>query len=321
MNESNSALQANLIFPLVSIIYVNYNTSTLLLNSIESLLGQCGSIDKEFIVIDNASPKAMERENLEKWRDEHPEVKLHLIFSEKNLGFAAANNLGAAQAKGEYIYFLNPDTLVVNDVLSIFIDFMEKSGDEIAALGGNLLHADKTANSTYGNFPGILLELCNIGLGLSPLLGNYYKYKLAIGAPLRNKNILEVPYIIGASLFMHLATFKLANGFDEQFFMYYEETDLFRRFRDMGLKSYILPQAEIIHFEGAAIGKSDAKNFNYQKFEVALRSKFYYYQKWHKKQFKLIKALVLCQIIVQYLKGKWGNDLKRLLLIYNQCKS
>lgn len=307
--------------PLVSIVYVNYNTSSILLNSIESLLVQCSAVDKEFIVVDNASPNSMERDNLEKWKGEHPEVNLHLIFSDKNLGFAGANNLGAALAKGEYLYFLNPDTLVVNDVLSIFIDYMLKSGKDTAALGGNLLHANLKPNSSYGNFPGIALELCNIGLGLSPLLGNYYKYKLAIGCDIRKKDVLEVPYIIGASLFMRLSTFKHANGFDDHYFMYYEETDLFRRFKEMGLKSYILPQAQIIHFEGAAIGKSDAQNFNYQKFEVSLRSKFYYYKKWHKNYFSLIKALVISQIIVQYLKGNWGNDLKRLLLIYNRCKS
>ena len=86
----------------------------------------------------------------------------------------------------------------------------------------------------------------------------------------------------------------------------------------MGLKAYILPDAEIIHFEGAAIGKSDAANFNYQKFEVALKSKFYYYKKWKGSSLSLIKGIVLLQIIVQYLKGKWGNNLKRLLVIYNQ---
>jgi GT2 family glycosyltransferase len=136
-----------------------------------------------------------------------------------------------------------------------------------------------------------------------------------------SKDIFEVSYIIGAALFMRLSTFKLVNGFDDQYFMYYEETDLFRKFQAMGLKSYIIPKAEIIHYEGAAIGKSDAKNFNYQKFEVALKSKFYYYKKWRASSLQLIRIIVLFQIIVQYLKGKWGNDLRRLLLIYSQCKA
>jgi GT2 family glycosyltransferase len=304
-------------YPLISIVYVNYNTSSLLLNSIESVIERCTSVSKEFIVVDNAS-NPLEKDILEKWKAEQEEVKIHLIFSDENLGFAGGNNLGASKASGEHVFFLNPDTLVMNDVLRIFKDFMERMGDGVSAIGGNLLEADLKPNYCYGNFPGIALELCNVGLGLSPVLGNYYKNKLAIGCKVQGKEILEVPYVIGAALFMRLATFKRAHGFDDQYFMYYEETDLFRRFQEMGLKAYILPDAEIIHFEGAAIGKSDAANFNYQKFEVALKSKFYYYKKWKGSSLSLIKGIVLLQIIVQYLKGKWGNNLKRLLVIYNQ---
>lgn len=305
--------------PLVSVVYVNYNTSSLLLNSIQSILDYCSSSLKEFIIVDNDS-EVSEIDILKKWKDDHRDIAIHLIFSDKNLGFAGGNNLGASEAHGEYVFFLNPDTLVLNDVLSIFKDFMEKSGEGISALGANLLQADLSPNYTYGNFPGIALELCNIGLGLSPLLGKIYTKKLAIGCKVEGKNVLKVEYIIGAALFMRLSSFKLANGFDEQYFMYYEETDLFRRFREMGLNSYIIPDAEIIHFEGAAIGKSDAKNFNFKKFEIALKSKLYYYKKWNSSSLAFIKVIVLLQIIVQYLKGKWGNDLRRLLLIYNQSK-
>lgn len=291
-----------------------------MLNSVESLIHHCPTIYKEFIVVDNASQQ-IEKDILERWRIENEDIKFNIIFSDDNLGFARGNNIGASQANGEYLFFLNPDTLVLNDVLSIFIDFMEKSSAGVSAIGGNLFQADLKPNYTYGNFPSVALELCNVGLGLSPMLGKYYKNKLAIGCKVSSKDIFEVSYIIGAALFMRLSTFKLVNGFDDQYFMYYEETDLFRKFQAMGLKSYIIPKAEIIHYEGASIGKSDAKNFNYQKFEVALKSKFYYYKKWRASSLQLIRIIVLFQIIVQYLKGKWGNDLRRLLLIYSQCKA
>jgi GT2 family glycosyltransferase len=305
--------------PLISVVYVNYNTSSLLLNSVESLIQHCPTINKEFIVVDNAS-KQIEKDILERWRIENEDIKFNIIFSDDNLGFAKGNNLGALQANGEYLFFLNPDTLVLNDVLSIFIDFMEKSGAGVSAIGGNLFQADLKPNYTYGNFPSIYLELCNIGLGLSFLLGNYYKKKLAIGCTVENQQILEVPYVIGAAIFMPFSNFKLVNGFDENYFMYYEETDLFRRFNEMGLRAYLISEAKIIHFEGAAIGKSDPVNFNYRKFEVALKSKFYYYGKWMAKFLPLIRVLVILQIVVQYLKGKWGNDFMRLFLIYNKTK-
>lgn len=306
--------------PLVSIVYVNFNTSSLLIDSINSLVEHCSAVSKEIIVVDNASHQE-QKDVLIKWSMENKDLNHNLIFSESNLGFAKANNLGASNAKGEYLFFLNPDTLVLNDILSVFINFFKKSGDGLSALGGNLFHADLKPNYSYGNFPSIALELCNVGLGLSLLLGNYYKKKLAIGCKVDKHGILEVPYVIGAAMFMPIQIFRQVNGFDENYFMYYEETDLFKRFSELGLKSYLISDAKIIHFDGGAIGKSDSTNFNYRKFEVSLKSKFYYYNKWMPKSMPLIKILVILQIIVQFLKGKWGNDLKRLFLIYSKSKS
>lgn len=304
--------------PLVSIIYVNYNTSDLLICSIESIIRHCRETPFEIIIIDNAS-RVQERNILKEWLSQKPDKQVNLIFSDENAGFAKANNVGAEQSNGKYLFFLNPDTLVVNDVLKIFSDFLESSDLKVAAIGGNLLRADLSPNYSYGNFPGILLELCNIGLGLSVLLNGYYKNSLAIGCRVSGNSLRQVPYIVGAAIFTPAVNFKLIQGFDESYFMYYEETDLFLRFKMIGLNAYILPEAKIVHFEGAAIGKSDPKNFNYHKFEVLLRSKVYYYKKWKPKVFALIKAIILMQIIVQYLKGKWGNDFKKLFSIYQKC--
>ncbi len=181
--------------PLVSIIYVNYNTSALLINSIASITGHCRDTPFEIIIIDNASQLA-EKNMLNDWLNRQLDNKVNLIFSDQNLGFAKANNLAAGQSKGKYLFFLNPDTLVVNDVLRQFLAFLENTGLKAAAVGGNLLEADLSANFTYGNFPGLLLELCNVGLGLSVLLNGYYKNSLAIGCKVSDKKIRKVPYII-----------------------------------------------------------------------------------------------------------------------------
>lgn len=306
--------------PLVSIIYVNYNTSALLISSIESIIRHCRETSFEIIINDNAS-REQEKNFLKEWVSQNLDKQVNLIFSVQNEGFAKANNAGAEQSNGEYLFFLNPDTLVVNDVLKIFSDFLESSELKVAAVGGNLLRADLSPNYTYGNFPGIMLELCNIGLGLSVLLNRYYKNRLAIGCKVSDKMIRKVPYIIGAAIFIPAVNFNLIHGFDENYFMYYEETDLFKRLREVGLDAYILPEAEIIHFEGAAVGKSDPENFNYHKFEMLLHSKFYYYQKWKPEIAGLIRAIVLLQIIVQYFKGKWGNDLRRLLSLYHRSRA
>ena len=305
--------------PLISVIYVNYNTSKLLISSVESLQAQCASRSFEIIIVDNNSD-SVQQTILTQWFSGASSENLNLLSSAVNRGFAAANNAGAEIARGKYLFFLNPDTVVLNDVLEIFFSFMEASSDTIAACGGNLLRADHSPNYSYGNFPGILLEICNIGLGLSFLLNGYYKKRIALGRTISSESIIEVPYIVGANIFSRKDTFNSAGRFDENYFMYYEETDLFFRLTKLNYRFCILPQAKIVHLEGGAVGKSTVKDFNYLKFELILKSKLYYYKKWYADSLPIIKGLVKIQILVQYLKGKWGNDLKRLYSIYEKVK-
>ena len=303
----------------VSVIYVNYNSSDLLINSIRSLEQNCNRVSFDVIIIDNAS-RPEERSTISNWLEERESSNIRLICSEQNLGFAKANNLGASYTNAKYLFFLNPDTLILNDVIEIFYDFLESAGPDSVACGGNLLHEDLSPNSSYGNFPNILLELCNVGLGLSTLLGAYYKKKIAISCTIHDDNSQSVPYLVGAAVFLRSKEFKALDGFDPGYFMYYEETDLFLRFNKLKLQSHVLPQAKIIHYEGASVGANNP-GFNYNKFEMILNSRLYYYRKWLPGKISLIKSLILMQIAVQFLKGKWGSDFGRLLAIYRRSTS
>ncbi len=313
-NPDNQLLSSTSPEPLVSVVYVNYHTCQLLQESIRSLEEHCNTIDFEIIIVDNASGEN-EKNMFEEWLAMKALKNVTLIFSESNGGFSTGNNLAAKNARGKYLFFLNPDTLLLNDAISLFYDHLERSEPNVVACGGNLLKAAHSPNDSYGNFPGILLEACNVGLGLSFLLNGYYKKHIAIGCTISSERIMEVPYIVGADIFIKSEAFNAAGGFDENYFMYYEETDLFFRLKRLKYKSCILPMARIVHLEGGAVGKSSAKDFNYIKFEMILKSKLYYYKKWHADRLTVIKGLIKMQILIQYLKGKWGNDLKRLYAI------
>jgi GT2 family glycosyltransferase len=301
--------------PLISIVYVNYNTSQLLIDSIKSVKDYCPDVSYEIIIVDNNSENA-QKSILTDWLLSSSLENVRLILSDNNSGFSVANNSGAELAKGKYLFFLNPDTLVLNNVLQLFCNFMEASDDTIAACGGNLLRADMSPNDSYGNFPGLMLEICNIGLGLSFLLGTYYKKHIAVSCKINSDKIMQVSYIVGADMFVKAEYFRKIGGFDENYFMYYEETDIFFRFEKNHFRSFVLPEARIIHFEGASVGNNSSKSFNYNKFQMLMKSKLYFYQKWSPKLLKVIQLTVLMQIFVQFLKGKWGNDLKRLISIY-----
>lgn len=301
--------------PLISVIYVNYNTSQFLINSLKSLQEHCSGLFYEIIIVDNSS-NGLQKSFLTDWLRLSLFENIKLILSDTNSGFAAANNSAAAIARGKYLFFLNPDTVLLNDVLEIFYRFMEGSNETTAACGGNLLNEDLSPNSSYGNFPGVLLEFCNVGMGLSFLLGRYFRDHVDIGSKVYTQVPRKVDYIVGADVFIKSDLFREMQGFDTAFFMYYEETDLFRRLAEKGYQAQLLPAARIMHLEGAALNREGDHDFNYGKFKMTLDSKLHYYRKWFKQSFSLIAFLIQMQIYVQYFKGRWGRDLKRLLKIY-----
>lgn len=301
---------------MVSVIYVNFNSSAFVLDSIASLAANCKDVPFDVIIVDNAS-KLAEREVLKIGLAEGGWKNTKIIYSEENLGFGKANNLGARHSNGKYLLFLNPDTLACNDILKIFRDFLESSEPRVVACGGNLLTADARPNSSFGNFPGLLQELGNLGLGLSILLGRYYQRKIAINAVVEKPIPFRVPYIVGADVFILANAFKNLGGFDEGFFMYYEETDLFFRLSKKGLYPCIVPDARIVHFEGGSVNAYGEDHFNYIKFEMLLSSKLYYYKKWRSRFIiPVFKFLFFAQILTQFAKGRMGSKLKPLLKIY-----
>ena len=303
--------------PSVSVVYVNYNSSGLLLRSFASLLNQCKAVSFEVIIIDNAS-RDEEKEQLQAGLQDFPRGDIHLIFSEENLGFGRANNLGANQAKGDYLFFLNPDTLIVNDVISIFYEFLKKANLNIVGCGGSLLKSDLSPNDSYGNFPGLLQELAMTGLGFRFFIKNY-RQTVAIAASVPDNSHREVDYIVGADIFIRTESFRLVKGFDENYFLYYEETDLFKMLKAGGLKSFLLPEARIVHYEGAASGEVYSGDFSVRKFRFLLKSKLYYYQKWFPSyKITLLNGILFFQILIQYLKGNMGHELRPLLTTYSE---
>ncbi len=221
----------------VSVIIVNYNSTDLLIDAVKSIIVQTHNISYEIIVVDNASPD----HGTIKLKNELQD-RIHLIVSERNLGFGGANNLGIAEAKGKYIFFLNPDTLLLNDAIAIFKKYMEEKENSIAigAIGCILSDEDKRPTNSYHFF-------------LTPL--NIIGSTLKLQRPLYMVNIaepLEVDFITGAALFVPRKVLNDVGGFDEQFFMYCEEVDLEKRMADKGYKRIIIPGPCILHYDGGS---------------------------------------------------------------------
>ena len=241
----------------VSIIIVNYNTAELIHNCLQSIYLQTKDISFEVIVSDNNSADG----SVELIKTKFPEVIL--IENETNLGFGAANNRGVKIAKGKFIFFLNSDTILLNNAVKYFYDFWnEKSKNvNIGALGSWLLSNDSDVVHSWGEYPTFYsckhyLNRLAISVFLRKFL--FFKKKKCCSTQTDVNGFLEIGgYVTGADLFV------LNNDdayFDEDYFMYFEETDLqLNHFTKKGKKIFIIPGPKIIHLEGGSDKKANIR--------------------------------------------------------------
>lgn len=224
---------------LVSIIIVNYNTRKLLEDCILSIDKYTRDVNYEIIVVDNNS----EKNSLSSVVDKYPAVRFH--FSEENLGFGRANNIGASIAKGEYLFFLNPDTLLINNAVFILYEYLKQHSD-VGICGGNMYRADMSPASSFYDIDFLTYEY-KIIFNIKRYPGFNYTDKPK-----------EVKVIVGADLFIRKSVFLEFGGFDKDFFMYFEEVELCYRLHKANYKIVSVPFAEIIHLQGgSAENKSD----------------------------------------------------------------
>lgn len=221
----------------ISIILVNYNTATLTCNCIKSIYDKVNDIDYEIIVVDNAS----QDDSCELIAQTFPDVRL--IKSNSNLGFGRANNLGAKSATGDYLFFLNTDTLLLNNPLPYFLQTL-RNNPQVGVVGAFL-------KNKVG-------EYCRSG-GKTYTINKYLK--IALRAFLHKESTKEIDftgeqaqvgYVLGADMFMSKSLFNELKGFDENIFMYFEDVELCDRIMQKGKQCLLIKGPEIIHLEGAS---------------------------------------------------------------------
>ena len=235
----------------VSIIIVNYNTTDLLLQCVDSIVTHTQGVSYEIIVVDNGSRE----ESLTPLRQDQ---RIYLVESNENLGFGRANNLGAANAKGGCLFLLNPDTILVNDAVTILYQHV-LSTSRTGLCGGNIFDKDMLPIHAHDQiFPSILSEL-------DIVFGHLY-YKLRYGKNSwfnHTKTPMKVAMITGADMMIRREVWDKVSGFDPSFFMYFEDSDLCYRIREQGYDIVNVPQAEIIHLEGKSFHVSRERDQRY----------------------------------------------------------
>jgi hypothetical protein len=262
--------------PVLSIVIVSYNTCELLRECLEALYRQLETIPSEVFVVDNTSRDG----SAAMVETQFPNV--HLIRSDVNLGFGAANNRAFKLAKGRYIVLLNSDAFLHDNALAISLQHMEQEHD-VAVGGARLVGRDGNWQPSACLFPSPLNDF----LVLSGLAARFPRSRVfgRFDRTWANANEpADVDWVPGAFSIIRREALERVGFFDEQFFLYYEEVDLCRRVKQAGYRVRYWPDIVVVHLGGESSKTIDSLAFSQSGSQLILwrmRSAFLYYRKHH----------------------------------------
>lgn len=233
----------------LTVIIVAYNSEDFIEDCVRSLLENLPE-KSEIIVIDNNSS-----DNTAK-KLENFVPKIDLIKSTTNLGFAKANNLAAKKVQGNYLFFLNPDTQITGSIFNELLGFYERESDA-GIVAPKLIQPDGKVQESVKNLPTIWRAIKEF-IFLMP-----HAYSQFIP---KDDDFTEVESVYGAAMLIKRDLFNKVGGFDERFFLYYEDVDLCKRIRKLGKKIYYYPKVSIKHIVGGTKSERNKYELNMESF-------------------------------------------------------
>lgn len=256
----------------LSVIILNYNVRFFLEQCVFSVQKALENIDGEIIVIDNNSSD----DSCAMMRDKFPKVKL--IENKENSGFPKGNNIGVAQAKGEYVCILNPDTVVAEDTfLKILNSKLQTSNSKIGIIGCKLI--DGTGNflpESKRGVPTPWVAFTKI-FGLYKVFSKSSWFNQYYAQHLTENQSGKVDILVGAFMVMKRDLYLEVGGFDENCFMYSDDIDLSYMVLKSGKENYYFHETSVIHYKG----ESTVRDGLYMKrFREAMQ---FFYKKHFKK--------------------------------------
>ena len=280
----------------LSIIIVSYNVKYYLEQCLRSVAAAAAGIDVETIVVDNESSDG----SIEYLEPLFPQVRF--VRAGGNIGFSRANNMAVGMSSGNYVLFLNPDTVIAGNVLSDCIRFMDNH-PAAGAAGVRMLNRDGSfARESRRGVPTPFVAFCKMS-GLcslfpkSKVLGRYYMGYLDEEAPAR------IDIVSGAFMMVRREALDRTGGFDETFFMYGEDVDLSYRILQEGYENWYIP-VPILHYKGESTNKT---SYAYSK--VFYDAMLIFFNKHFRNYGRLLSFAVHVMVSVKTLFSFVGNNL------------
>ena len=281
----------------LSILIVNWNTGEQLRDCLFSIAKYSAGQVSKVVVVDNASNDGSARD-LELFN-----IPLEVIRNSKNLGFARACNQGAAVCDSRYLLFLNPDTRIFKNSLDVPIAYMEEEcNSDVGICSIQLVDEKGVVSKTCSRFP-TLPRIFSRAVGLNKLPGQSGSAMLMEDWAHDSDQVVD--QVIGAFFFTRRDVFEVLKGFDERFFVYYEEVDYSYRAMEQGWRTVFLSGAQAFHLGGGSSSKVKAKRLFY-----SLRSRLLYgfkhfpfWQAW----LHLLLTLLIEPITRSFSSLLWGG--------------
>lgn len=293
--------------PELSIIIVNYNTKQLTCNCINSIKEKTKGLCYEIIVVDNASHDDSTTFLKQNFSD------LIIIQSPDNIGFGRANNLAVDAAHADTLFFLNSDTIIIDNSIKVLYDYLQ-THPETGVCGGLLLNEDSSIG--YSSSPQLTL----IHYFRSYLPSCFHK----IPVEKRVSDVADVGYVIGADMMIRKDVFEEAGRFDPDFFLYFEESELSYRIKKKNYRIQLIPWARIIHLGGCSgTAKEELNEFILQE---QWYSRFLYFRKVYSQRhpyylYGLHLLIGIAKSIYSPVRRKeWKNRLKYMRKAFKKYK-
>ena len=279
---------------MISVLIVIYNPGDELFQCIQRLIDTATYTPLEIIVVDNHSTNEVAQTLSRRFS------QIKLIQSDKNLGFGGGNNLAFAHSSGKYVMCVNPDLIVDTDTLQYLRQYLDESpltgvvGPRTIDDTGNIV---QTVRAKY-TWWRLWARYWQIDVLLPQLVhGRYWSLVKKAKEP------FEADWLQGSCLLMRREVYKEVNGFDENFFLYMEDTDLCDRIHEAGWKVVYVPQATAIHYGGMTTSKHHL--IRIRSYHI---SPLYYYRKRGRKNVvKLLKFVFIIEILMKVLTRRLAN--------------
>lgn len=247
----------------IDVVIVNWNTGSYLKECVESVIKYDSGLVDKIIIVDNAS-------NDDSLSLIEGLSQLTLIQNSDNLGFAKACNIGAETCNSNYLLFLNPDARIYENTLSSCLNFLDdEKNASVGILGVPLEDANGNIARCCARYPSIF-NVVSGAIGLDKLIPSS-------GALMKEWDHLttrEVDQVIGAFFLVRRSVYNKLSGFDERFFVYYEEVDFSCRAKKEGYKSVYYSGTRAFHYGGVSSSKTIANRLYF-----SLRSRVQYFYK------------------------------------------